>query len=138
METTKMPTFEVDEDLARLVEKLANPAPFENLTFSDGLRRVLNGLLRTNGAKPPVDLDELLAESMALSRGQPKKAPSPNARHWADSVAELKRARGLSSWKAICDHLKIKTGGDSARRKLAAWVKENKPDWPEVPEVGAE
>ena len=133
-----MPTFEVDEDLARLVEKLANPKPFENLTFSVALRRVLDGLLRANGATAAINPDELLAELITTGRGLPKKAPSPNARHWAESVPELKRKSGLSSWKAICDHLKIETGGDSARRKLMVWVRENRPAWPDVPDVGAE
>jgi hypothetical protein len=41
-----MPQFNVDEDLAALVEKLAKPRPFEKLTFNAALRRVLLGRLR--------------------------------------------------------------------------------------------
>lgn len=132
-----MPRFEVDEDVARLVEKLANPKPFENLSFNNALRRVLTGFMSGN-LKPQVDLDELLAESIEIAaETQPKKAASPSALDWVSSVPELKAKRSLTNWKAICDHLHIETGGDSARRKLQTWVKANKPAWPPVPETGA-
>ena len=132
-----MPRFEVDEDVARLVEKLANPKPFENLSFNNALRRVLTGFMSGN-LKPQVDLDELLAESIEIAaETQPKKAASPSALDWVSSVPELKAKRSLTNWKAICDHLHIQTGGDSARRKLQTWVKANKPAWPPVPETGA-
>jgi hypothetical protein len=36
-----MRTFEIDEDLVKLVWAKAKPEPFENLSFSDALRRVL-------------------------------------------------------------------------------------------------
>jgi hypothetical protein len=134
-----MPQFTVDEDLARLVETLAKPKPFENLTFNSALRRVLEDLLK-NQLKPIKEkgfdeLDKLLAESMALKTAGPKKAPSPSAQLWSATVPELKSKKGLTSWKAICDLLKINTSGDSARRKLRNWAKENKPDWPEVPGI---
>lgn len=129
-----MPQFNVDEDLAALVEKLAKPKPFENLTFNSALRRVLQNLM-----KPAEDdmepLNRLLAESMALAKKEPKRAPSPSAGQWIALVPELKNKRGLSSWKALCDHLKIQTGGDSARRRLKNWVREHKPTWPEVPGI---
>jgi hypothetical protein len=38
------------------------------------------------------------------------------------SVQELKGVASLNSWKSICDHLEIKTAGDSARRRLQKWV----------------
>jgi hypothetical protein len=129
-----MPTFEVDEDLARLIQDLANPAPFENLTFSDGLRRALSRLMKENGA-PQVSNSTGLIAALVAGGNQPKKAPSPSARLWAESVPELKRVRGLGNWKAVCDHLKIETGVDSARRKLQVWVRENRPAWPEVPDA---
>lgn len=132
-----MPKFDVDEDLARLVEKLANPKPFENLTFSNALRRVLDRLMKERRAGA-ADLDKLLDEPMTATLGQHKKAPSPSALLWADSIPELKRKGGLNNWKAICDYLKIETAGDSARRKLKSWVKANRPRWPEVPEIGVE
>lgn len=130
-----MPQFTVDEDLARLVETLAKPKPFENLTFNNALRRVLESLTAPTKDKGFEELDKLVAESMALKKKEPKKAPSPNAQRWAENVPELKSKKGLTSWKAICDFLKISTGGDSARRKLKNWAKENKPEWPEVPGI---
>jgi hypothetical protein len=123
-----MPQFTVDEDVARLVEKLAEPKPFEHLTFNNALKRVLEKIIKLE------DLDELLEESMALQRKQRKKAPSPSAIKWAETVPDLK-GKGLGNWKAICDFLQIGTGGDSGRRRLQVWVKENRPGWPDVPDV---
>jgi len=52
-----MQKFDVDDDLAALVESLAKKKPFENLSFNDALRRVLQLLagfsIRTNmGLRP--------------------------------------------------------------------------------------
>lgn len=134
-----MPQFTVDEDVARLVEKLADPRPFENLTFNNALKRILQRLINLleNQPKPTSDLEDLeklVEESMALQRKQQKKAPSPSAARWVETVPELK-GRELASWKAVCEFLKINTGGDSARRKLKVWVKENRPGWPDVPDL---
>jgi hypothetical protein len=130
-----MPQFHVDEDLARFVEKLADQKPFENLTFNDALKRVIERFTsRTKEAAAADDLDVLVAKSVDLYKDQPKKAPSPSAQHWADNIPELKR-KNFATWKAICVHLDIETAGDSARRKLDSWVKLNRPNWPEVPEV---
>ena len=123
-----MPQFDVDEDLAALVERLAKPKPFENLSFSAALRRVLNEHIEH------FDLEQLLTESM-LARKEPKKALSPNPQQWATSVPELRSEKHLNSWQAICNLLKIDTAGDSARRKLKNWVKANQPKWPLVPEI---
>lgn len=131
-----MPQFTVDEDLAALVERLAKPKPFENLSFNVALRRVLQQHIRPK--KVDGELEQLLAESMALAKKAPKKAPSPNPEQWAASVPELKSKRGLTTWRAICDLLKIDTGGDSARRKLKNWVKANRPAWPQVPEISGD
>lgn len=132
--------FTVDDDLAALVEKLAKPKPFENLTFNAALRRVLTELLqpKANGAAP-LDGDTLLAEMMA-HLPTPKKAPSPSAAEWAARVKVLRSVGGLTSWKSICDHLEIKTNGDSARRKLQSWVDQRNATgkgapWPDVPDV---
>ena len=131
-----MPQFHVDDDLAALVERLAKPKPFENLSFNMALQRVLLGLPVTAEKKSKDDeLEQLLAESMAAARAAPKKAPSPNAAEWAASVSDLKLKRGLNTWKAICNALKIDTAGDSARRKLKNWVKVNRPSWPAVPDI---
>jgi hypothetical protein len=123
--------FYVDDDLAALVEKLAKPKPFENLSFNDALRRVLLG-----GAVLPtkIGVDDELEQSLA-SRNIVKKAVSPSASQWVASVPELKSKKGLTNWKAICVALKIDVAGDSARRKLKNWVKANRPSWPAVPDI---
>lgn len=135
-----MPQFNVDDDLAALVERLAEPKPFEHLSFNNALRRVLTKLGQIAVEKQGQDLEELLAESMALmkDRKEPKKLPSPSAMEWAASVPDLKNNPSLKNWKAICDFLGVGTGGDSARRRLRNWVKENRPSWPPVPEILAD
>ncbi|MGV8935448.1 MAG: hypothetical protein ACOH1I_12525 [Gallionellaceae bacterium] len=131
-----MPQFTVDEDLAALVEKLAKPKPFENLSFNAALRRVLQQYIKPKKAND--ELEQLLAESMAMAKKTPKKAPSPSPEQWAASVPELKGKKGLATWQTICDLLKIETAGDSARRKLKNWVKANRPSWPTVPELSGD
>lgn len=130
-----MPQFNVDEDLAALVERLAEPKPFEHLTFNNALRRVLTKFAQIAATKPGIDLDELLAESMALlqARKESKKLPSPSAKGWVASVPDLKDKPDLNNWQAICSFLEIETGKDSARRRLRSWVKESRPSWPPVP-----
>lgn len=123
--------YSVDKDLAALVEQLAKAhpeaKPFENLSFNAALRRVL---------ERHVDVLELLdAETAVQMKNAPKKIPSPSPHQWLASVPELKNKKGLTTWKSICDFLKIETGGDSARRKLNNWVKVNRPAWPSVPEL---
>jgi hypothetical protein len=128
-----MPQFTVDDDLAGLVWQLAKPRPFENLSFSAALRRVLQGQ-----EAPPEqrdNLNDLLAESVATAKTEPKKAPTPSPTEWVATVPELKGRKGLNTWKAICDLLKIDTAGDSARRKLKNWVKSKRPMWPTVPDI---
>lgn len=131
-----MPQFTVDEDLAALVERLAKPKPFENLSFNAALRRVLQEHLKPK--KVDAELEKLLAESVALMKNEPKKVPSPSPKQWVSTVPELKMKNGLNSWQAICDLLKIETAGDSARRKLKNWVKANRPNWPSVPELSGD
>ncbi len=131
-----MPQFTVDEDLAALVERLAKPKPFENLSFNTALRRVLQEHI--NSKKADDDLEKLLAESMAAAKKEPKKAPSPNPQQWAASIPELRDKKGLKTWQAVCDLLMIETAGDSARRKLKNWVKANRPSWPPVPAINGE
>lgn len=128
-----MPKFTVDEELAALVERLAKPKPFENLSFNDALKRLLRQHITPK--KVDEELEQLLAESMALAKKEPKKVQSPSPQKWAASVSDLKGKEGLSTWKAICSRLEIETGGDSARRKLKNWVKANRPTWPPVPEL---
>ena len=127
-----MPQFNVDEDIAALVEKLAKPKPFENLSFNSALRRVIHWHMTDP------ELEQLLAESIALAKNTPKKSPSPDSQQWATSIPELKAKNGLDTWKSICDLLKIETAGDSARRKLSNWVKANRPNWPAVPAISGD
>ena len=131
-----MPQFTVDDDLAALVWQLARPKPFENLSFSAALRRILTGQ-EASGAQhgKPNELNDLLAESMTAAKAEPKKAPSPSPTEWVATVPELKGRRSLNTWKAICDFLNIDTAGDSARRKLKNWVKSNRQTWPAVPDI---
>jgi hypothetical protein len=135
-----MPQFTVDDDLAALVEKLAKPKPFENLTFNNALRRVLTSLT-TPRKEVDDELEQLLKDAMAeaaLKKKEVKKTPSPSARKWVDSVPELQNKKALGSWREICNFLKIDVGRDSARRALKSWVKAHKPDWPSVPEVDSD
>jgi len=131
-----MPEFTVDDDLAALVWQLAKPKPFEVLSFSAALRRVLQApaVAAATDVKGD-DLDVLLSQSAYLARAEPKKAPTPSPTDWIATVSELKGRKGLHTWKAICDMLKIDTAGDSARRKLKNWVKLHRPMWPAVPDI---
>lgn len=131
-----MQTFEVDDDLSALVWQLAKPKPFENLSFSAALRRVLQGASTSTLGPPAEDpIDAIPRGSAATVRAEPKKAPTPSPIEWVSTVPELKSKKGLNSWKAICDLLKIDTAGDSARRKLKNWVKLHRPMWPAVPDI---
>ena len=132
-----MPQFNVDDDLAALVERLAKPRPFENLSFNAALRRVLQEYIKPK-KQINTDLDQLLAEALVAAKKEPKKAPSPSPQQWAASVPELKVKKNLNTWKAICDLLRIDTASDSARRKLKNWVKANRPNWPPIPEINGD
>jgi len=130
-----MPQFMVDEDLAALVERLARPKPFENLSFNNALRRVLAPYVDQPQAAPNAKFEEFLARAKEVASLAPKKAPTPNARAWVETVPELRPRRELTSWVAVCKHLKIDPAGDSARRKLVSWVQANRPNWPAVPQI---
>jgi len=131
-----MPEFTVDDDLAALVWQLAKPKPFEVLSFSTALRRVLQAPDVAVAMDVKVDdLDAQLSQSAYLARADPKKAPTPSPTDWVATVPELNGRKGLHTWKAICDMLKIDTAGDSARRKLKNWVKVHRPMWPSVPDI---
>ena len=131
-----MPQFTVDEDVAALVEQLAKPKPFENLSFNAALRRVLkNHMTSSQKGDKDEELEQLLADSLATAKAAAKKVPSPSPVEWVATVPELRTKKGLNTWKAICDALKIATAGDSARRKLKNWVKANRPAWPAVPDI---
>lgn len=132
-----MPQFLVDEDLARTIERLADPKPFENLSFNAALRRVISECLlskkKVSKEDDMAELDQLLAESLAMAARRAKKLPSPSSSSWAKEIPELRYKGNFGTWKSICIFLGIETKGDSARRKLADWVAENKPNWAPVP-----
>ena len=133
-----MQRFDVDDDLVELVWTMAKPKPFETLTFSVALRRALTEVgapVQASTSAPKVTLDELVARAKAAAAAMPKKAPSPSVSDWVSSVPDLKGRRGLSNWKAVCDYVGVDPAGDSARRKLKAWVALNRPAWPSVPEA---
>lgn len=146
-----MKQFTVEDDLVSLIWKLAEPEPFENLSFSAALRRVVTRFNEqdhssTMKARRPT-ADELLAELASMDDTEfaerhpnfekPKRrvrAPSPNPHVWLNKVPELSpMASHLRTWDSICNHLKIEVGGDSGRRRLATWVEINRPNWPPVP-----
>tara|TARA_B100001105_G_scaffold79705_1_gene63144 strand:+ start:2785 stop:3312 length:528 start_codon:yes stop_codon:yes gene_type:complete len=91
-----MQSFTVDDDLVSLVWERARPKPFEQLSFSDALRRVLevNGAeVPERAAKPASKLpsgDELLAELEQFSPGD----GSPRQRVPKADLRELVR-RGM-------------------------------------------
>ncbi len=145
-----MKNFPVDDDLVALVWQRANPRPFENLNFSEALRRVLTETqpkAESNRKKPPpISADELLAELNAMGKEELEKlqnykvtrrqrAQSPRPVNWLSKVSELRTIPNLRSWQDICAHLGIEVGRDSARRKLKEWVHNKHPKWPEVPDA---
>lgn len=132
-----MSNFFVSNDVAAAIWKLANPKPFEHLSFEDALRRLIPGLPPAKMAdnEHKIDSDPLLGELKAYA-ALPRRAHTPSAKEWAASIQELKSIPNLNTWNAICDHLGIETAGDSARRKAKKWVAVHRPCWPEVPETG--
>jgi hypothetical protein len=142
-----MRPFPIEDDVVALVRELGKPQEWES--FSDVLRRVLTELRGRdgNGGKPrDRSVEELFAELDALPNAAEHaekyvaekrriRAASPDPQHWGSRVEELRSIRGLNTWQAICSHLRIEVGGDSARRKLQEWVKRNRPGWPPVPDV---
>lgn len=97
-----MRTFPVEDDLVEMIWARAKPAPFEQLSFSDALRRVLqNGMEQQRAlkvassapnitadtgrpllshAKPEIDADAMLAELAAMpSDGNVRRARAPKA-----------------------------------------------------------
>ncbi len=141
-----MKNFPVDDDLVALVWQRANPRPFENLNFSEALRRVLTGeQQKSKLTKKTLALsaDELLAELGSMGEEELKKlkiirrqrAPSPRPNIWLSKVPELRSKSNLRSWQDICAHLGIEVAGDSARRKLKEWVQNNRPKWSAVPDA---
>lgn len=132
-----MPHFEVDDDLAELIWRLAKPKPFEHLTFSTALRRVLQEESATSMSPEGLGRQDIPVPSFGTQHAArwQKKAPSPDPEEWAAGVPELRAHANLSTWQSICDVLRIEVAGDSARRKLRNWVKANRPGWAAVPGI---
>lgn len=133
-----MAQFFVDDDLVSIVWERAKPKPFENLTFSEALRRVL---MPTNPTL--LSADDLIAEIEAwepelaakgITYRRRQRAPSPDPKMWLAKIPELHSNKNLESWQDICDFLKIDVDGDSARRALGKWISKHHPEWPTVPE----
>jgi hypothetical protein len=138
--------FDIDDDVVDLVWGLAKPRRFE--TFGEALRRLLSEMRsgKPTGGAGCKTVDELFAELDALPDGEKaaekyirerkrQRKPSPNPKLWVSQVPELRGVRGLSSWAAVCDHLEVQVGFDSARRKLQDFVREKRPKWPPVPDA---
>lgn len=76
-----------------------------------------------------------IGKTRATIRTKPgSKKPSPSAYEWSRGVPELSKLSGSVTWRAICDHLGIHVGGNSARRALKGWARENRRGWPSIPE----
>jgi hypothetical protein len=138
--------FDIDDDVVDLVWELAKPRKFE--TFGEALRRLLSELRtgKPNGGARHKTVDELFAELDALPDAEEaaekyirekkrQRKPSPDPKLWVSQVPELRGVTGLTSWQAVCDHLRVQTGFDSARRKLQDFVREERPKWPPVPDA---
>jgi hypothetical protein len=63
------------------------------------------------------------------------KKQSPSATKWRMTIPELTNLDNLRTWQAICDYMDIPVEGDSARRRLKKWVKENRQNWVPVPDI---
>ena len=151
---------DVDDDLVALIWQLAKPKPFEKLTFSQALRKVLTGpapeyLPEPVASAPAIkspseaqEVDRLLAELSSMPdeefaakyprHEKPRqriRAPSPNPILWLNNVPELVPLTHLRNWVDICKYLHIDVGTDSARRRLKEWVATHRPSWPAVPDA---
>ncbi len=120
-----MPQFLVDDDLAALVWELAEPKPFENLTFNVALRRALALIKKSRTGSPVV-----------VPVKEAKRAATPDANDYLAKVPELQqKVQGRADWSKLCKAVGVEPKGDSARRKLRLWVEQNRPNWPPVPRV---
>lgn len=144
-----MKQFSIEDDVVGLVRELGRPQEWES--FSEVLRRVLTDLkrqkVRTGEARRTRPIDEIVAELSAMPAEladkiingyrdrQRVRAPTPDVQSWLSRVPELGSIAGLNTWRAVCDHLVVEVGQDSARRRLQDWVRRNKPQWPPVPDA---
>jgi hypothetical protein len=78
-----MRKFPVDDDLVTMIWEMAKPQPFEDLTFSDALRRVLSvadDSLTAAKAAPSTDTNALLANLAAMPPHARTRAPKADLR----------------------------------------------------------
>jgi hypothetical protein len=106
------------------------PAPKPDPKFSVTRDPELKGLF---GQYPDLPTGMGLPPNPRIRVPDRIRAPSPDPRLWVSRVPELKALPGITTWRAICDHLRVEVGGDSARRRLQEWVETNRPQWPKVP-----
>jgi hypothetical protein len=132
-----MRQFEIEDDVLALILRLAKPEPFESL--SSALRRLLTQVqdVPSSVARSLVVEQSLANEARQVMKASADRtrASSPDPQLWVSRVPELRSVPRLNSWQAICDHLGIDVGMDSARRKLREWVNKNRPDWVTVPDA---
>lgn len=130
-----------DDWIAKIIQDFPTLSRETKLFLAVAMRLYADTLEKVepkSARKTSKSVKALLAEPMALASKAPKKAPSPSPEQWAARVTDLKGKKGLTTWQAICDLLRIETAGGSARRKLKNWVKTNRPAWPSVPELGGD
>jgi hypothetical protein len=132
-----MRQFEIEDDVVALALELAKPEPFE--TLSSALRRLLTEVRQGTRGTLSMPTSEKSVPHEGRLNTKPSadriRASTPDPRLWVSQVPELRSISRLNSWQAICDHLKIQVGMDSARRKLRDWVKRNRPNWAPVPDA---
>ncbi|MGB2902689.1 MAG: hypothetical protein WBJ68_11260 [Candidatus Dechloromonas phosphoritropha] len=86
-----MRQFPVEEDLVALIWQRANPQPFEQLSFSEALRRVLN-------SSPSQDVP-IKSQQSDVQKVQPPSAGSPKVPSADELLAELASFEGTSRRK---------------------------------------
>ena len=90
---------------------------------------------KSNESHQPSKPEIIKETSVHTSAPNKSKSSSPPVNDWINQIPELKGITpSLKTWKSICQRLNIDLRGASARLKLEDWVKENKPEWPEVPQ----
>lgn len=91
-----MRSFPIDEDVVELVSQLAKPAPFEQLSFSDALRRILQASV--NGSAPPRQAPDRPSE---LVKSAPVAGASARGRAPKADLRELVRMGLLSDGQEL-------------------------------------
>ena len=77
-----MSTYEVDDELAAVIERLAKKKPFENLSFQDALWRVVREYVEKETTIENPDPLEDLMTSVRSQMTHGTKKQSPSVTHW--------------------------------------------------------